>query len=118
MQHQPHRPTFTAPRTGEVFNPASLLHAAREQWADRPERIALLARCTRHWQESAAYTHFHDHEAEALHAPRWRHAGGYWLQCPVHGELLIDFCTRINDPHRMEVSGIEFMDRLAWLAVD
>ena len=118
MQHHTHRQPFSAPRQGEVFNPAPLLCAAREQWADRPERIALLAHCTRHWPANVAYTHFHDHEAEAGHAPRWRYAGGYWLQCAVHGELLIDFRTRIDDPHHMEVSGIEFMDRLSSLAMD
>lgn len=95
---------------GQVFDPRPLVQAAREQWADRPDLIAALSRCTRQWPESRLYTHFHDAVANRSGAAQWRHAGGRGLQCAVHGELLVDFRTHVKDPHRFEISGIEFMD--------
>lgn len=97
-------------KQGLVFDPRPLVQAAREQWADRPDLISALTRCTRQWAESELYTYFHDPALHSSGTQQWLHAGGRWLQCAVHGELLVDFRTHRRDPHRFEIAGIEFMD--------
>ncbi|MBK7556073.1 MAG: hypothetical protein IPI55_16140 [Flavobacteriales bacterium] len=50
----------------------------------------------------------YDQAEEHRNGIKWRHAGSLWLECNVHGELLIDVHTLINNPDHWEIRSIEF----------
>ncbi|MBK6776682.1 MAG: hypothetical protein IPG74_12890 [Flavobacteriales bacterium] len=99
----------TAPRP---FDPMPFVNVAMEDWADRPDLIALLAQCKRQWPSNGMFSYLHDRSEENRKGVQWCRAGGRWLQCPVYGEVLIDLHTRIDDPHHWGIAAIEFMDKM------
>lgn len=101
-------------KTAQRFNPQPLVQAAKEQWADRPELIHALAKCTQQWPQNdeGFFTLLYDRAEEHGNGIKWRHAGSLWLECEVHGELLIDVHTLINNPNHWEIRSIEFMDKV------
>ena len=95
----------------QPFDPAPFVLAARTQWADRPELVQSLALCTRQWAESELYTHLFD-PAAIVRDQEWAYAGGLRLTCPGYGMLLVDTICHDDDDTRVQISGIEFLDKV------
>ncbi|MBK8498875.1 MAG: hypothetical protein IPL52_08670 [Flavobacteriales bacterium] len=94
---------------GLSFDPASLVQAARAQWAHWPQLALAFMRCTRSWPESELYTHF---LSPTERKNRWKFAANIPLAHPTLGTLLVDIIHDAAVPGGYSIGGIEHLDRV------
>lgn len=94
---------------GLPFDPASLVQAARAQWAQWPHLALAFARCARAWPESERYTHF---LPPTERKSRWKFAANIPLAHPTLGTLLVDIIHDATAPGGHAIGGIEYLDRV------
>lgn len=89
---------------GVPFDPRPFALLIRAQYPGRPLWAAAMERCTRAWHRTV-YTHLRS----PYDKERTLYGGGFWLQHPHLGTLLVDLTGQ------GDISGIEYHARLRYL---
>jgi hypothetical protein len=88
------------------YDPAWLVELARRQHPGELWLAEALARCTRAWEESRAYTRFVPAEHPNEPGSEWQFDRSVLLEHPAEGTLVLDV---LQDGR---IGGIEFLRRL------